>query len=269
MNQINTDPFISRQIDLNLNIGQGYGDELVELDLMQYATSVNVSTGAHAGDPAYINKSLQACKDHENLSVGALISYPDLLGFGMRKIQLSNEELKASVIAQLGALAALAKVNKYELIHVRPHGYLYHQIASNYSVAETVAKAVQEFSKWLIMVAPHSNVLKEVSAWTNLRIASEARFDLRYRNDGSLINFERTIDGDLALDTVSERARDLVYKSSVMTEDKEEVGINFESIHLPSRLKNAAEVAKTVRAMVLKPLPIKSIDYEPYLSEFI
>ena len=91
MNQINNDPFISRQIDLNLNIGQSYGDELIELDLMQYATSVNVSTGAHAGDPAYINKSLQACKDHENLSVGALISYPDLLGFGMRKIQLSNE----------------------------------------------------------------------------------------------------------------------------------------------------------------------------------
>jgi UPF0271 protein len=269
MNQINNDPFLSRQIDLNLNIGQSYGDELIELDLMQYATSVNVSTGAHAGDPAYINKSLQACRQHENLSIGALISYPDLLGFGMRKIQLSNEELKASIIAQLGALAALAKINQYELMHVRPHGYLYHQMAANYSVAETVAKAVQEFSKWLIMIGPYSNVLREVSAWTNVRIAFEARFDLRYRNDASLISFERDIDGELPLDLVSQRARDLVYKSSVLTDDKEEVGINFESIHLPSRLKNAEEVAKTVRAMVLKPLPIKSIDYEPYLSEFI
>ena len=269
MNQINNDPFLSRQIDLNLNIGQSYGDELIELDLMQYATSVNVSTGAHAGDPAYINKSLQACKEHENLSVGALISYPDLLGFGMRKIQLSNEELKASVIAQLGALAALAKVNKYELVHVRPHGYLYHQMAANYSVAETVAKAIQEFSKWFILIGPYSNVLREVGSWTNLRVAFEARFDLRYRNDASLVSFEREIDGDLSLDTVSQRARDLVYKGSAMTEDNEEVGINFESIHLPSRLKNAEEIAKTVRAMVLKPLPIKSVDYEPYLSEFI
>lgn len=268
-NKINTDPFISRQIDLNLNIGQSYGDELVELDLLQYATSVNVSTGAHAGDPAYINKSLQACKNHDDISVGALISYPDLLGFGMRKIQLSNEEIKANVIAQLGALAALAKVNKYELVHVRPHGYLYHQMASNYSVAETVAKAVQEFSKWLIIIGPYSNVLKEVSAWTNVRVAFEARFDLRYRNDGSLISFEREQDAKLSLETVSERARDLVYKSSVKTEDNEEVGINFESIHLPSRQPNAEEIAKTVRAMILKPLPIKSIDYEPYLSEFI
>ena len=39
MNQINNDPFISRQIDLNLNLGQGYGDELIELGLMQYATT--------------------------------------------------------------------------------------------------------------------------------------------------------------------------------------------------------------------------------------
>ena len=267
--QIQNDPFISRQIDLNLNIGQGYGDELIELELLQYATSVNVSTGAHAGDPAYINKSLQACKDYDTLSVGALISYPDLLGFGMRKIQLSNEELKASIIAQLGALAALAKINNYELSHVRPHGYLYHQIASNYSVAETVAKAIQEFSKWFILIGPHSSVLKEVSSWTNLRVASEARFDLRYREDGSLISFERSIDADLDVETLSQRARDLVYKSAVMTEEKQEVGINFETMHLPSRLKNAQEVAKIVRGMILKPLSLKTIDYEPYLSEFI
>ncbi len=269
MNQINTDPFLSRQIDLNLNLGQGYGEELVELDLLPYATSVNVSTGAHAGDPAYINKSLQACKDFDDLSVGALISYPDLLGFGMRKIQLTHEELRASIISQLGSLAALAKINNYELSHVRPHGFLYHQMATNYSVAETVAKAVQEFSKWFIIIAPSSNVLKEVGAWTNVRFAFEARFDLRYRDDGSLISFARKIDADLDIETISKRTRDLVYKSSVTSIDGKELAINFESIHIPSRLKNSIEAAKTLRAMVLKPLPLKSIDYEPYLSEFI
>ncbi len=266
---MNTDPFISRQIDLNLNIGQSYTEELTELDLIQYATSVNVSTGAHAGDSAYISKSIQACKEYPDLSLGALISYPDLQGFGERKIQLTNEELRTSIIAQLGGLAALAKINGYELVHVRAHGYLYHQMASNYSIAETVAKAVQDFSKWLVMIGPYSNVLKEVGSWTNMRIAFEARFDLRYRNDGSLISFERAQDANLDIETITERARNLVYKSSVVTDDKEEVGINFESIHLPSRHKNASEVAKLVRGMVLKPLPLKSIDYEPYLSEFI
>ncbi len=264
-----TDPFIARQIDLNLNIGQGYGDLLFEKNLLPYATSVNISTGAHAGEACYINKAIKACKEHDELALGALVSYPDLLGFGERKIQLSNEELKATVIAQLGAVAALARSNGYELQHVRAHGYLYQQIATNYSVAETLAKAIQEFSKWFILVGPYSPVLAEVSSWTNLRVAFEARFDLRYKADGQQIPFDVERDADLSIDQVAQRARDLIYKSIVKTEEGEEVALKFETVHLPSRLKNSEEIAKLVRGMLLKPLPLKSVDYEPYLSEFI
>lgn len=266
---MNNDPFISRQIDLNLNIGQGYGEQVIEKDLLPYATSVNVATGAHTGDPAYIDGAIKACKEHEELILGALISYPDLVGYGLRKIQLTNQELRASIICQLGALAALAKTNGYEIQQVRPHGYLYQQIATNYSVAETVAKAVQEFSQWLLLIAPYSNVLREVSSWTNVRVAFEARFDLRYRQDASIIPFEIQKDGNLGIDVIAERARDLVYKSVVKTEEGQEVPLKFETLHLPGRLSNAVEVAKIVRGMILKPLPLKTVDYEPYLSEFL
>lgn len=264
-----SDPFISRQIDLNLNIGQGFGEQILEKDLLSYATSVNVSTGAHAGDPLQINNSIKLCKEYEDLSLGALVSYPDLMGFGMRKIQLSNEELRASILMQLGGLAALAKSHGYELHHVRAHGYLYQQIAQNYSIAETLAKAIQEFSKWLILVGPSSKVLEEVGAWTNVRTAFEARIDLRYRADGSMIPFELEKDGELDLDTAAQRARDLVYKSSVKLEDASELPIKYETVHIPTRLKNSIEIAKLLRGMILRPLSLKSVDYEPYLSEFI
>lgn len=265
----NNDPFISRQIDLNLNIGQGFGDEHIDRELMKYATSVNLSTGAHAGDPYCIEKAIKACKNHENLVLGALISYPDLLGYGMRKIQLSNEELRASILSQLGSLAALAKSQGYELCHVRPHGYLYHQITTNYSIAETLAKTILEFSKWLILVAPSSPVLTEVGSWTNVRVAFEARYDLRYRADASLITYDADKDSNLDLELATQRARDLVYKSSVKTEEGQEIDLKFESIHIASKIKNAEEIAKLVRGMILKPLPLKTVDYEPYLSEFV
>lgn len=264
-----SDPFISRQIDLNLNLGQGYGEQIVERDLLAYATSVNVSTGAHAGDPLQINNSILACKDYEDLVLGALVSYPDLMGFGMRKIQLSNEELRASILMQLGGLAALAKSHGYELQHVRPHGYLYQQVAQNYSVAETVAKAIQEFSKWLIFVGPASKVLEEVGAWTNVRTAFEGRLDQRYKADGSLMPFDIDQDAELSIDTIAQRARDLVYKSAAKLEDGSEIEIKYESIHIPSKLKNSIEIAKLLRGMILKPLALKSVNYEPYLSEFI
>jgi len=237
--------------------------------LLPYATSVNICSGAHAGDAANIDRAIKACKDFPDLCLGALISYPDLLGFGLRKIQLSNEELKATILVQLGALAALAKSNGYELQHVRPHGYLYHQMAANYSVAETVAKTMQEFSKWLILVGPVSPILEEVGSWTNVRVAYEARFDLRYKNDASVIPFEMEKDADLNLELITQRARDLVYKSTVKTEEGREIPISFATLNLPSRFRNSVEIAQIIKSMILKPMPLKSVDYEPYLSEFI
>ncbi len=263
------DPFISRQIDLNLNIGQGYYEQLIEKELLPYATSVNISTGAHVGDPACIDQAIKYCKEFDDIVLGALISYPDPVGYGLRRMQLTNEELRASIISQLGSLAALAKANSFELQHVRAHGYLYQQMASNYSIAETVAKSIQEFSKWLILVAPASSILTEVGSWTNIRIAFEARFDRRYRADGLQQNFDTELDLNLELDTIAQRARDLVYKSVVKADDGQEVAIKFETIHLATKIKNSLEAAKLVKGMILKPLPLKSVDYEPYLSEFI
>lgn len=263
------DPFISRQIDLNLNIGQGHYEQLIEKQLMPYITSVNVSTGAHVGDPACIDQAIKSCKDFGDIALGALISYPDPLGFGLRRMQLSNDELRASILSQLGSLTALAKSNNFEIQHVRAHGYLYQQMASNYSVAEVVAKTVQEFSKWMVLIGPSSPILTEVGSWTNIRVAFEARFDRRYRNDGSQQNFDAELDLNLELETIAQRARDLVYKSAVRSEDGNEVDIKFETIHVPTKIKNAVEAAKLIKGMVLKPLPLKSVDYEPYLSEFI
>lgn len=266
-----TDPFIDRQIDLNLNLAEGFGyqREIPENKILPYATSVNISTGAHAGDPYQVDRALKRCKDFPNLAVGALVSYPDLVGFGMRKIQLSPEELRASIISQLGSLAAIAKSNGYELEHVRVHGHLYNQLASNYSVAETVAKAVQEFSKWLILVGPSGQILDEVASWNNVRISSEARVDLRYKADGTQMPFDPAKDQDLAIDAIAERARNLVYKGIVKTEEETEFKLKFETIHLWVEGSNAEEAAALVRGILVNPMPLKSVDYEPYLSEFI
>lgn len=266
-----TDPFIERQIDLNVNIGEGFGcqNEVLEQELLGIATSANVSTGAHSGNPYQIDRSIKICKEFPNLTLGASISYPDIAGYGLRKMELTSNELRAAVISQLGALAALAKSNGFELEHVRPHGYLYNQLATNFAVGETVAKAVQEFSKWLILVGPSGNVLDEVSSWTNIRVSAEARVDVRYRENGTQIPFDPAKDLNLDLDTIAERARNLIYKGVSKSEDGEESKIKFESLHLWTHDKNCLEAAKMIKGMIANPMPLKSVDYEPYLSEFI
>lgn len=263
---------MEKQIDLNLNIAEayGYGRDFLERELLPYASSVNVATGAHTGDPAQIEKALKNCKNFTNLGIGALISYPDILGFGFRKIQLKPEELRASILAQLGALSALAKVNDFEISHVRAHGALYQDLGTNYSVAETVAKTIQEFSQWLVLVGPSGQVLQEISSWTNVRVAPEARFDLRYRNETlRFCEYKAEKDETLDINNCAEKLRKLINESKVKTEDKQEVEIKFETIHIPASRGNCLEAAKLAHGMIDKLAPIKSFDYEPYLSEFI
>lgn len=262
---------IERQIDLNVNLGDGYGygRDYVEREVLPYATSANVCSGAHTGDPAHIDRAIKRCKEYSNLALGALISYPDLPGFGFRKIQLSPDELRASIISQLGSVSALLKCNGYELRHVRPHGHLYAQMSNNYSIAETVARSVQEFGKWLILVAPTGAIIDEVASWTNIRLSLEARLDLRYRSDRTQLSFDPEKDEDIGFEQIVERARNLIYKGIVKTESGEECSLKFETISLPTVGKNAQEIAKLVRGMVANPLPMKSVDYEPYLTEFI
>jgi UPF0271 protein len=46
----------------------------------------------------------------QNVCVGAHVSYPDLVGFGRRNMDVSYDELYADVLYQISALQGLAQV---------------------------------------------------------------------------------------------------------------------------------------------------------------
>jgi UPF0271 protein len=261
----------NRKIDLNLNLGEhfGFGREALERDLMPYASSVNIAAGAHAGDAFIMDQSLSLAKEYPDLCVGALVSYPDIIGFGARRIQLSNEELRASIIHQLGGLMQLAKLHNFELKHVRFHGHLYQQMYTNYSLVETVIKAIKDVSQWLIIVSPNSSIVKDVCGWLNMQASFEARIDLRYNAENQLIPFDYNHDGNLALDVISERAKNLIFHSKIKNIQNQESNIDFETIHLPATLKNSIDIAKFMHGMVPNIASLKQFDYEPYLPEFL
>ena len=261
----------AKKIVLNLNLAEHYGlgREAFERDLLPFACSANIATGAHTGDVFQSNLALKECLKYPDLSVGALISYPDLVGFGLRKVQLSRDELRATILAQLGALAALAKQYNYELSHVRVHGYLYYQMLSNYSVAETICKTIQDFSQWLVLVAPYSKVTREVISWVNLRVSYEARVDTRYDENGNPIEYDYEKDSNTDINVIADRAKKLIYESKVVSEDEAESRVLFETIHLPSTPKNSLEIAKLLHGLVPNLASLKEFDYSVYLPELL
>ena len=71
-----------------------------------YISSCNIACGFHGGDPLHIENTIKKALKHK-VQIGAHPSYPDLAGFGRRKIILSAEELKASIKYQVCAIKGL------------------------------------------------------------------------------------------------------------------------------------------------------------------
>src|SRR3954463_3089565 len=132
-------------IDLNCDLGESYGAwTLVGTDadeaLLEVVTSANVACGFHAGDPTTLQRTVAAAAE-AGVVVGAQVSYPDLVGFGRRAMDIANDDLVADVLYQVGALEAFCRVAGSSVAYVKPHGALYNRVVDDEAQAAAVAEA--------------------------------------------------------------------------------------------------------------------------------
>lgn len=108
-----------KNIDFNIDLAQSFGiyKNNAEFDLLDYASSVNISCGFHAGDPLTIRNALLKAKE-KNVVVGAHIGFDDIQGFGYRDMNLDEDEIEALIVYQVGALMSFAKSMHLEIEHV-------------------------------------------------------------------------------------------------------------------------------------------------------
>ena len=186
-------------IDLNCDLGESFGNYSLGNDaaIMPFITSANIACGFHAGDPLVMQNTIRLAKQH-GVAIGAHPGWPDLQGFGRREMNVSPAEAEALVLYQIGALAAFAKAEGVELRHVKPHGELYNQAATDAALAEAVARAVKRFSVDLVLVGLAGSGLLDAGRAIGLRVAGEAFPDRGYNPDGTLMS--RKLPGALLTD---------------------------------------------------------------------
>jgi UPF0271 protein len=238
-------------IDLNTNIGEGYGPYRMEgeADILPYVTSANIACGAHAGDPVVMEAALEETR-YYGLSLGAHIGYPDLAGFGRREIHLPPSELRASILYQLGALAGLARTLGFDISQVRPHGFLYRQISSDLRIAVTVARAIAEFDKWLVLIGPACPNLLAAGERAGIRVAGEAWVDRMYDQQGHLLPHTHSRAVMKNPQEIIRQAASLVRNSTVQAHDGSIVKIDFQTLHLHAGMPQARLVAEQVRELI-------------------
>ena len=238
------------QIDLNSDMGESFGAYVIGADeeILEWVTSANVACGWHGGDPAVMRQTVERAKAR-GVAVGAHPSYPDLLGFGRRVMQITRQEARDYMLYQIGALRAFVEAAGLTLQHVKPHGAIYNVAVKDRELSLGIAAGVRDAGADLVLVGlPESEIVK-AGQELGLKVAREAFGDRAYNDDGTLVS--RKIAGSLITDpgVVAQRVLGLAQgKVTAMT--GKEIRLQADTVCLHGDTPGAATIAKAVRKVL-------------------
>jgi 5-oxoprolinase (ATP-hydrolysing) subunit A len=241
------------RIDLNADVGESYGAWTMGDDeaLMPLVSSVNIACGAHAGDPLVMLRTVELARRH-GTAIGAHPGYPDRDGFGRRELAMSEDELRASLLVQLGALDAVCRAAGAKLRHVKPHGALYNRAARDQRLAVTVAAAVHEFTPRATLVGLAGGELVRAGRERGLAVAAEAFADRAYEPDGSLRS--RRLPGAMLAtpEAAAEQAVSIATLNRVVAHDGTTIEVHADTLCVHGDTPGAADYARAVRTALVQ-----------------
>lgn len=236
-----------RTVDLNADLGEGLGVwRLTDDDgLLEVVSSANVACGAHAGDPTHMRRVCRRAAER-GVAVGAQVSYPDLLGFGRRFVDIDPAELEDSVLYQLSALQGVARAEGTQVRYVKPHGALYNAVVTHEAQAAAVVAAVVAGAPGTAVLGLPGAVWLEQAEEAGLRPVHEVFADRAYTAEGTLV--PRGEPGAVVHDTdeVVRRSLQMVLEGSVVAVDGSSVAVDAASVCVHGDTPGAVDIARRV-----------------------
>jgi len=171
-------------VDLNCDLGEGLNNEHI---LMPLISSCNIACGAHAGSVEIMDHVIALAMEHK-VKIGVHPSFVDKENFGRVVLDISNEELKQSLIDQMELFKERLKLQEGIIHHVKPHGALYNLIVVNREKAQVVVEAIQEVFDPIKMYVPFNSVIEKVAQEAGIEIIYEAFADRNYNDDRTLVS---------------------------------------------------------------------------------
>src|ERR1700688_147356 len=175
-------------IDINSDLAEGFGSYRCGEDdaMLAVITSANVACGFHAGDPEIMAPTFKVAKER-GVAVGAHPGYPDLWGFGRRRIPFTTGEIERLVAYQIGAAQALAAYAGHRITYVKTHGALGNISEVDREVADAVARAVRAVDPSLKYLAITLSEQFRAMERAGVEPIAEIYADRGYTEKGSLI----------------------------------------------------------------------------------
>ncbi|GGF78674.1 UPF0271 protein [Azorhizobium oxalatiphilum] len=235
-------------VDLNSDLAEGYGIWTLTEDeaLMSVVTSANIACGLHAGDPEIMAKAFAFAKS-KGVAVGAHPGFPDLWGFGRRRIPFSPGEIERLVAYQVGAAQALATYSGHRITYVKSHGALGNICEENAEVATAFARAVKAVDPSLAILAGPLGEQAPATRAAGLRAVAEIFADRGYTEQGRLI--ARGQPGAMVHDpdVAADRMIAMVESGAIITAAGTKLPTEIASISVHGDGPHAVETARHVR----------------------
>jgi len=239
---------------LNADVGEGFGPWSMGNDsaLIPHIHLANIACGGHASDPLTMRKTVRLALDHD-VELGAHPSYPDRLGFGRRPLAIPPREAALHMLAQVGALDAIARSEGGALTYVKPHGALYNEMMTSPDLMEALMSSLANYNpelKLMILASRHINEHQILARKYGMELIPEAFADRSYTDEGRLAN--RTHPGAVFHDgdQILAQAHSILMTNTVKTDTGSEIKLGANVICVHGDNAESIVIAEKIRAMI-------------------
>ncbi|MDW4498954.1 5-oxoprolinase subunit PxpA [Sulfitobacter sp. D35] len=237
------------RVDLNADMGESFGPWKMGDDarLLEIVTSANIACGAHAGDPDVLSETLTLA--HRNgVGIGAHPGFPDLQGFGRRRLTIPRGSLQNSVRYQVAAHVGMAKAVGAQVRHLKLHGALANMASEDEQLASDLYEAALSVAPDLIVMVLAATAQEAAVRKLGCRFAAEIFADRAYNDDATLV--DRGLPGAVIHDAARAGARmvEMVEAGAIITESGKRIETGIDTICLHGDTPEAVEIATSVRA---------------------
>ncbi len=240
---------MTRKIDLNADMGEGFGRWSIGDDaaLLEHITSANVACGLHAGDPDVMAKTMTAALER-GANIGAHPGFPDLQGFGRRRMKLPETSLRNMIRYQLGAADAMARAAGGRLRHFKLHGALSNMASEDIALARTCYETALDFDPDLVILVLPLTAMDEAIRDLGGNWAGEIFADRAYNEDATLV--DRSLPGAMVHDCIDAAANmaAMVREQAIICASGKRLPCRVDTICVHGDTPESLEIAAAVRA---------------------
>ncbi|MFK7842721.1 MAG: 5-oxoprolinase subunit PxpA [Sphingorhabdus sp.] len=233
-------------IDLNADLGEDETPVGIarDIEIMNIISSCNIACGGHAGSSKSMRTMLTAAKS-KGITPGVHPSYPDRSGFGRTSIDISLEDLEASLVQQLQQITRIAAELNIDLAHIKPHGALYNDAQDDPDLSDLLVEVAAQAQ--LALVGMPASLIQQKAEQRGIAFIAEAFIDRRYCGNGRLV--PRSEAGAVIADEDKriQQGLSLAKRTAFAAQDQSQLTVIAQSLCLHSDSDGALETAKQMR----------------------